>query len=234
MSRQPPPLPDTVAGHEERLRRANARIQRVLSARLAQKPVVLDMGTTFKVRVLGAQIDFSFVNADIDQADLEHLVTLIRPCTLTKEEVQAEKINESLGRFAVTRAHEVYVEQLPGLLKMTGGSRMYLSKWNGATGEEVIPSWTPDRVVADRYTYSELVHADDASALLDHVDDENQLWALAGFAGDWVAYLAHVQGVAHELRPDLVPELTPWAGTAWSVFERHNVPLTRGGPPPSD
>lgn len=233
MSRQPPPLPDTAEGHEERLRRADARIRRVLSARLAQDPVVLKMGTRITVRVSGPEAGLTFVNVDVDPADLEHLTTLIRPCTLAREEVQAEKVTATLARFAVTQEHELYVDQLTGLRQMTGASRLYLSKWDGRTGEEVIPSWTSDSVVADRYTYSSLVHADDASALLDHVDVENQLWALAGFAGDWVAYLSHVQGVAHAIRPDLVPELTAWAGTPWSVFERHGVPFTRGGPPPS-
>ncbi|WP_462418625.1 hypothetical protein [Kytococcus sp. Marseille-QA3725] len=233
MSRKPPSLPDTVEGREECLRRANARIVRVLLTRPAQEPSLLKMGTTLKVWVQGPEVALRFANEGIDQADLEHLVTLIRPFTLAREAIQAEKVTEALDSFTQTREHEVYVEQLPGLLDKTRGSRLYISQWDSSTGKAVIPEWTSDRFVADRYTYSAVVHADDESSLLDEVDSGAQLWALAASAGDWLAYLSHVQGVIQAVRPDLVPQITGWAGTPWSIFERHNIPFTRGGPPPA-
>jgi hypothetical protein len=69
-------------------------------------------------------------------------------------------------------------------------------------GQDLLPGGAPDAQIADRVLYSQLVHAEDASELLDHVQAPLQQWALAGMVGDWVAIIAHQQDVLQLVRPD--------------------------------
>lgn len=218
--RTQPELPDTDAGHETRLRRANERANLVLGTALASKAEVTSMGTQFKILLdaRGSPSSFSFPTVD-EQEALGFLAMRARPFTLAREEIYFEKVANSLRRFARTDAHRIISDQLHDLRNHCGKPRMRLFTAQVNVGD-LIPGGTTDAEVADRVLYSQLVHADDASELLQHVDTTMQQWALAGMVGDWVALISQQQWVTHLIRPDICPQPATWAGTPRTIFER--------------
>lgn len=219
-----PELPDTDEGHEQRLRLADERARRVLEASLASRPDVVSMG--MRVNMLIDKRDGSVDSVSFPTMDWEALGYLAmesRPFTLAREEVQFEKVARSLRRFATTEPQQVMSAQLDRLREQSGHPRMYFYMARRTDGQELIPGGTTDAKVGDRVLYSQLVHADDESDLLQHIDTDTQGWALAGMVGDWVALIAHYQWITHMIRPDLCPHLSSWAGTPRTIFERLGV-----------
>lgn len=194
----------------------------MLRTPLAQDPGVTTMGTqiTFYLGTEDASLK-SFEMPVPDRVQLGYLTTLARPFTLPSEEIHYKRIARSLLYFATTDVQYALSEQLVSIWDQIPVSRTHL--FAAQAGVELLPGGATDGQVADRVLYSQLVHADDARDLLQHVDTQSQQWSLAGMVGDWVAIIAHQQHVLRMVRPDLCPALTAWPGTPTTLFERWGV-----------
>ena len=169
----------------------------------------------------GHATDIQMPAPGLDQ--LAFSVTLARPFTLAGEAIYGPNVSKSLVRFAQTAKQRTMAEQVGRMWRDQPFNRltMFASK---RTGEAMLPpEGVSDGHVADRVLYSQLVHADDAREVLDHVDDDTQRWSLAGVVGDWLAVIAHQQAQIHWIRPDICPVVTPWAGSPETIFDRLGV-----------
>jgi hypothetical protein len=227
VTRKQPPLPDTDAGHEERLRRVQRRTVLVFATPLAQEAEVVTMGTQITARFNADGLAALETNVP-DHVQLAYLATLARPFTLANEAIHYAQVARSLLHFAKDRPQIVMSEQLLRIWGMVPAAR--LTMFRADAGQELLPGGATDGQIADRVLYSQLVHADDSRALLDQVGEPMQQMALAGMVGDWVAIIAHQQYVLQLVRPDLVPELVTWPGTPKTVFERWGQPVVERGP----
>jgi hypothetical protein len=182
------------------------------------------MGMTFTAWINGGSGNVDKVTLPaIDPESLAVAAMLARPFTLQRETIHGPKVSTSLVRFADTPEQVAMCEQVRRLWQELPFRRMKTFK--GYTdGRPILPSegvW--DSEVADRVLYSQLVHADDARDLLEHFDEAEQQWNLAGFVGDWLAVIAHQQALLHWVRPDLCASATPWSGTPETIFNRMGV-----------
>lgn len=92
------------------------------------------------------------------------------------------------------------------------------------SGESNFPSegvW--DGKIGDRVLYSQLVHANEASDILDEIDDTVQMQAATTLAGDWTAIIAFQEMLISRICPDLCEQLTEWDGHPFTIFERLGV-----------
>jgi hypothetical protein len=124
-------------------------------------------------------------------------------------------------RFAASYDQSSTIDGLVELWERCKKPRSYA--FASQNGRELIPGGTNNHEIADRVIYSQIAHADDAREILDHVTTGEQQWSLEGLVGDWVAVIAYQQGVMRLVRPDLVPELTAWAGNPHTIFSRHGI-----------
>lgn len=228
--RQPKSEPTDVE-YEERIRQANVRTVALLGTVLAQDASILTMGTGFNMaaefsRSTGENLGVQVSYPSFDQERLGYLATLLRPFGLKQDPIHYVKVVESLAKFAPAGLEQETVGQLSPLWEMCQHNRLSFFSASAKEGE-LIPGGVGDAKIADRVLYSQLVHADDASEPLDHVPPEIQQWALASIVGNWTAMASHQQGVAHLVRPDLVPEITAWAGTPNTIFKRLGIDARR-------
>lgn len=222
--RRPPKLPHNDVGYEKRVIRSNARIQQALETSLAQDPQVITMGTQVHVfmhvnKKKGKQVDCEIRLDEIDPEKLAFLAIKLRSFLLKSEDIYYNDTIKALCRFAKNDQQKRFIEQLKPLWKACSRSRMFTFAAN-AQGEELIPGGAGDAHIGDRVLYSQLIHADDESELLDHIGADWQQWSLAALVGDWTAMVAHQQHVMRLIRPDLIPKRTAWAGNALTIFKR--------------
>lgn len=115
---------------------------------------------------------------------------------------------------------KVEIDQVDEIWSKQPFKRVYYMKAT-TEGENLLPKGGVDGgTVAQRLLYSEYGHLDDASEILDHVEDSAQLWNLAGMVADWMATLSYQERVMHLVAPEIVPQLTEWAGDQRTIFER--------------
>lgn len=174
------------------------------------------MGMRLKVVLPGGVPHFPTPDADA----LTVLAVRARVFTLKTEQIQFEKVHASLRRFAEGGPWQRMVDQLVRLREDCGRPRLYFYAADLETGDELIRDGTDSQAIGDRFLYSQIVHADDESDLLGHIDTDMQLWSLAGLVGDWVALIAHQEWLIHKVRPDLCPQPTGWAGDQKTIFRR--------------
>lgn len=218
------------AGYEDRIRRADARTVAALETSLAQDKSVLEMGMNLNVnlrfnRTTGEQLSPEIAVDLVDMERLGYLAAMLRPFQLSSEAIYFGDVIKGLRRFADTETKRLMVEQLPRLWEVCRRDRLTTFVAHREHGE-LIPGGVGDATVADRVLYSQVVHADDATDILRHISTEWQQWSLAGLVGDWTAMAAHQQYVARLVRPDLIPELTNWAGDARTIFRRFGFETT--------
>lgn len=217
-------LPRDDAGYEQRIIRSNARIQQALETSLAQDSQVISMGTQIHLSLridskTGKQLNSEIRLDEISPERLAYLAIKLRPFLLESEDIYYQDTIKALRRFAKNDQQMRFVEQLKPLWEACSRSRMFTFVAN-ARGEELIPGGAGDAHIGDRVLYSQLIHADDESELLDHIGADWQQWSLAALVGDWTAMVAHQQHVMRLIRPDLIPERTAWAGNALTIFKR--------------
>lgn len=224
MGRGQKPLRDTDEGHEQRLRRAAERCRRVLECKLAQDPSAPYLGTRFhvvleqdlrtgEVRAVGVRHD------EVDAEALEVAATRARVFTLRGEALYGPKVADSIARFSTLSKQVEMSHQLARLWSAPPLKRAYVM--TAIRGEEVTPVGGIDTGrIADRVLYSQSVHADEASDVLQHVDPDFQQWSLAGMVGDWLALTSHQEALISSVRPDICSEPTPWAGDSQTIFAR--------------
>lgn len=206
----------------ERLRRANLRCQRVLSSTLAQSPDVLGAGQQFVARFdpdTGAATGIGFKPSSASSDAVAAAAAIARVFSLGREDIHYTKVIDSMRALA---SDPGYAEILNGLQKrwdMTPVDRITIYAYS-ADGTGLPKDGVTDGRIANRTLYAEIVHADDAAAILDHISDEQKLWALTGMVVDWICLAAQTQHLMHLIRPDVVPETTPWTGDQTSLFER--------------
>lgn len=204
--------------HEQRLRLADKRCQQVLSCTLAQSDDVLSAGQQLVVHI--DRLEFRQASAGRDAVTAA--ATTARVFTLKKEAIHYSKVIDSLQ---AQNSDPRYDGILDGLLERWDlmprhRSTTYVRNDDG-TG--LPPAGVTDAKIADRVLYSELVHADDAAAILDHLHDDQKQWALTAMVVDWICLVAQTQHLMRLIRPDLVPQVTPWTGDSLSLFERWGV-----------
>ena len=216
MGRRSATLPDTDEGHEDRLRRVQDRTQSVLSCSVAQDPKAPRLGTTFTAWIDRRRGTAQLEVPGVDREALAYAAVLARPFTLAREAIFGPHVSASLLRFSTTEPQRVMSEQVATLWGRLPALRMQL--FASRMGRSDHGAW--DAEVADRILYSQVVHADDARDVLEHVPGPIQLMAFAGYVGDWLAVIAHQQHVLKMVRPDICPELTSWAGDARTIFDR--------------
>jgi hypothetical protein len=227
MKRKQPGLEDTDEGHSERLRRAVERSRAVLTDTLAQDPTAPEIGMKFHVSMQQdrANGQTSVVGVRYELADPSSVAIAAiraRPFTLKSEEIQGTKVAGSIDRFAKSHGQHAMAEQLGRMWAEQPFTRMKTLAAVG--GHEVTPrGGVSDGTIADRVLYSQFVHADDASEVLEHIDEDQQLWSLAGMVGDWLALVSHQEYLISAVRPDLCSELTAWAGDGQTIFKRLGV-----------
>ena len=228
MSRSQPELSNDAHGHEERLRRAQERSVKVLSCKAAQAEDATTMGMKLEVDlVMPTGLAREIRMPAPDAEELAVAAMLARPFTLAREAIYGPDVSRSLVEFATTDEQRLMCEQVGRMWRSLPRSRMTLFAAK-VDGTPILPEGgVDDGKVADRVIYSQLVHADDASDLLDHIDTAQQQWSLAGLVGDWLAVVAHQQALLHWVRPDLCERVTAWPGTPQAVFDRWGVtPVT--------
>lgn len=224
MTRKPEKLSDDLRGHEERLRRAQERSVKVLGCKAAQDADAPTMGMTMNFVIdqstgLAREIRMAAPDAE----ELAVAAMLARPFTLAREAIYGPDVSRSLVAFADTDEQRVMCEQVGRMWSSLPRDRMTLFAAK-LDGTPILPeAGVGDGVVADRVLYSQLVHADDASDLLGHIDSAQQQWSLAGLVGDWLAVIAHQQALLHWVRPDICERVTAWPGTPQTVFDRWGV-----------
>ncbi|HEX4813535.1 MAG TPA: hypothetical protein VFV66_12375 [Nonomuraea sp.] len=158
-----------------------------------------------------------------DAEELAVAATLARPFSLQSEAIYGPEVAKSLVHFSASDEQREMCMQLARMWKRLPLQRMQTFA-STSQGRPLLPvSGVWDGEIADRVLYAKLVHADDAGALLEHINDAQQQWSLAGIVGDWLAVIAHQQALLRWVRPDICALLTPWAGTPTTIFERLGV-----------
>lgn len=224
MSRKQPELPDTDEGHAERLRRAAKRSQAVLNTGLAQATLAPNLGMVFHLTFqesveTGATAITELRRDHVDRPLLDQAATLTRVFTLGQEGIHGPKVAQSISLFATTDHQRFLADQLKRMWEAQPFPRTYLMKSIGGTSVTPIGGIS-DSTIGDRVLYSELVHADDASTVLEPVDDDEREWALSCLVGDRVALISHQEWLINAVRPDICPSPTPWAGDHVTIFRR--------------
>lgn len=228
MGRQQAKLPNTDEGHEERLRRAVELTRRVLQCDMAQDPSAPDLGMMlYATMQLNRKTgETSVVNLRHDTADramLQLAAVYARPFTLNREAVYGPDVAKSIRHFASVPEQRRVASQIEDMWKKQPFNRIYTSKL--INGVEVTPAGgLGNGTVADRFLYARLLHADDASEVLDHITEEDQMWSLAGLVGDWLALISHQEAFISWVRPDISPKLTSWSGDHTTIFKRLGIP----------
>ena len=155
-----------------------------------------------------------------DPEDLMPAMMWARPFLLKSESIYWEEVVGSLRGLAGKSPASVEVEQVAHIWSRQPFKRVYYLK-STESGENILPEGGVDGgYVAERLLYSQFVHADDASDILDHIDDHAQIWNLAGMVADWIATLSYQERVIQMVAPEVVPKLTVWAGNQMTIFER--------------
>lgn len=208
--------------HEERLRQANRRCEIVLSSTLAQSQDVLEAGSKIVVWVdvntrEPGRIDFRPASVGIDAVAVA--AAKARVFTLKSEDIHFSKIIAALRALSPDPRYGDILDGLQDRWERAPVDRSTTFVRN-IDGTGLPASGVTDGRIANRVLYSEIVHADDAAAILDHISDEQKQWALTGMVVDWVCLVAQTQHLMHLIRPDVVPSLTSWTGTPTSLFER--------------
>lgn len=224
MSRKQPDLPGTDEGHSERLRRAVKRSQSVLNTRLAQDPIAPSLGTvwylaTQKDLKTGAPVGIELRRNKVDRAQLDQAAALTRVFTLPGESIYGPKVVRAIARFAVTDQQKFHADQLQRMWEEQPFSRTYAMP--SVDGSQVAPpGGISDSAIADRVLYSEIVHADEASAVLEHISDDEREWSLSCLVGDRLALVSHQEWLISSVRPDICPSPTTWAGDHITIIRR--------------
>jgi hypothetical protein len=159
-----------------------------------------------------------------DTEQLAYAATLARPFTLERAVIYGPQVSESLLRFATSRGQRVMCKQVARIWEGLPLNRMKTLAASLVDGTPILPEegvW--DGEVGDRVLYAELVQADDARTVLDHIDEAQQQFSLAGIVGDGLAIIAYQQALLHRVRPDVCESGTPWAGTPRTIFDRMGV-----------
>ena len=155
----------------------------------------------------------------VDRPLLDQAATLTRVFTLGQESIHGPKVAKSIAHFATTDHQKFLADQLGRMWVAQPFPRTYMSKSIG--GNLVTPTGgLSDSLIGDRVLYSDLVHADDASAVLEHIGEDEREWALSCLVGDRVALISHQEWLINAVRPDICPSPTPWAGDHITIFRR--------------
>lgn len=196
-----------------------------MSLALAQDSDAPTVGTQWTMnlvvdRATGESRVEEFKHVLPDRSSLELAAMYARPFTLRNEAIYGPDIADSLLHFSVLEEQRRASEQLKRMWKEQpfNRSKTFAQKVDGTPLLPQEGVWNSE--IGDRVLYSKLVHADDARALLSQIGDDHQLWSLASIVGDWLAIISHQQMILRWVRPDLCPELTPWAGGPRTIFDR--------------
>lgn len=230
---------DDPDGWRGRLEVAAERSRRALSTSLARDPRVenmgMQMGLDLKydpdhgIRVIG------MTHKDIPELDdLTAPITWARPFLLKKEAVYWENIVDALRKLSDGSAAAIEVEQVGQIWSKHPFKRVSYLK-STESGENILPEGGVDGgLVANRLLYSEIVHTDDSSEILDHIDNGAQMWNLAGMVADWLATLSYQERVIHMVAPEVIPKMTEWAGNQKTIFDRMGVEVVMRGADEAD
>lgn len=222
MSEDEPTLDAAAAKREQRIKVAARRSALVLKSSLAQDPCAPELGMKLKLQCTvdastGETVGTGLRMVLPDWDALALAATYARPFTLERDLIYGEKVANALTHFTSPGNNRDAVLQIVRMWKdmpierVTFGSQL--------EGQESA-QWSSGGVLGRKLLYSEIVHADDEHDFLKAFRQEDQRWALAAIVGDWLAVISHQEAWMHAIRPDLCPEVTPWAGDDQTIFHR--------------
>lgn len=143
-----------------------------------------------------------------------------RPFTLKGDPLHGESVANALVHFADPGIQRDAALQIVRMWKDMPFERVQYGRQREG---DVAAEWTSGGVLGRKLLYSEIVHADDEYAFLERFRQDDQRWALASIVGDWLAVISHQEAWMHVIRPDLCPEVTPWAGNSQTIFHRLGI-----------
>lgn len=224
--------PKTPEGDTDRIKLAVRRCRQVLQTKVAQRADAPMLGMQIRIVLIidtktRQQVDeLKFDPIELpDEELLAFAANKARPFVLDNDEIQFHKVKKSLMRCTNDERQQRMVKQIARMWDDAPFKRWKFFK--SVAGEAVLPEGNGPEVVtnsvlAQKYFYSEIGHSHDASNVLNHIESPDQLQAFACLVGDWIAIAAHTEAAIHEIRPDLCPGLTDWAGDPMTIFERIN------------
>lgn len=220
-------LPDTDEGHLRRIDLAMERCRVVLSSDFAQSEVSPIAGVpkfTLMMQKRLGETEFqptSFKRVD-EPAPLPQLIQVLitsRVFVLGREQLHWQKLAGSLRRFTDDDRLRLGIDALSELWERYLSTR-YNFHVSGPGVEDFPKEGVTDGKIADRYMYSQIAHSDDAHAILDEVDDREQIQALTTLAGDCAGIVSFQEKLISDIFPERYPEITSWAGDPRSIFYR--------------
>ena len=226
---------DDPDGWRGRLGLATEWIRKVLGTNLARDPRVERLGMQIGATILydpegGPRVAGMDLKDVPESEDLLPAIAWARPFLLKTEPIYWVNVVSSLRGLAGDSPARVEVEQVADLWSRQPFKRVVYLKAT-ESGENILPKDGVDGgFVAERLLYSQFLHADDASDILDHIDDQAQLWNLAGMVADWIATLSYMERVIQMVAPEVASELTVWAGDQMTIFERMGAKVVPSQP----
>lgn len=217
------PIPRGSEGDKRRIELAATRCKRVLTSTVAQDERCIRMGMQMKINMIPNEetgtnsIDLNFGSGLMDEELMEIALTRARPFMLGSENIYYVRVLESLRRGTQDKHLLEQCDNLQYAFEQVPFNRMQFFVADTETHTKLIPDGVTNAVVADRYNYSELAHADDAEDVLKHIKQPMKLFSLASSVADHIAVLAALESLIHRIFPDVCPELTSWAGSPETV-----------------
>lgn len=219
-----PSIPKGESGDQQRLTKATQRCKAVLGSTAAQDPLCVRMGMSIKSAIQinlktgeksWAPMDFT---SELPPRDaLDAAMIQARPFMLEKEGIYWKYVISALERRTNNEEHLAYCDILRNLFSSVPFKRMEFFAANVKTKEKLLPQGVTNAVVGDRFAYSQVAHADDASDILDNIREPEQIWSYAGMVGDWIALISALETLIHLVCPEVCPQVTEWAGDPQSI-----------------
>lgn len=223
--------PKTPEGDTSRITNAARRCRQVLETKVAQRDDAPRLGMTFNFDIVlnRRSADAVWTPTDFGLPEIESLAytaNKARPFSLQNDEIMFTKVRKSLRNSPHEEWHSQALKQIVRMWEDAPFPRY--THFKSVDGVPVLPEGdgpgvATNALVGNKYFYSEIGHSHDASHILDHIDTPLQLQDFAGLVGDWMAIVAHQELLIHEIRPDICPELTQWAGDPETIYMRLDV-----------
>lgn len=219
-----PPIPKGEAGDHQRLLDATKRCRATLRSTVAQDPLCPRMGMSIKSAL---QINlktgetswapFDFTSGLPPRDSLDAAMIKARPFMLKNEGIYYKHVISALERRTTNEEYLVACRMLRHLFPSAPFKRVEFFAANISSKRELLPPGVTNAVVGDRFVYSQVAHADDASNILDNIREPEQVWSYAAMVGDWIALISALETLIHLVCPEICPQVTKWAGDSQSI-----------------
>jgi hypothetical protein len=160
---------------------------------------------------------FDFTSELPPRDSLDAALMQARPFFLEKEGIYWKYVMSALERRTKSEEYLAACRILRNLFSSAPFKRVEFFAANVESKKELLPPGVTNAVVGDRFVYSQVAHADDASDILDSIREPEQVWSYAGVVGDWVALISALETLIHLICPEICPQVTEWVGDSQSI-----------------